>query len=85
MGNTMEEKYVYTVIEYDDENDTQGLILNFGKHLESKQGEIYQRMVNAKNKSLLNLENFTSKISLCLDSINKIISEFYYFILYYSE
>jgi hypothetical protein len=44
-------KYVYTVIEYEDENDTQGLIFDFGKHLESKQGEIYQRMVNAKNKS----------------------------------
>lgn len=43
-------KYVYTVIEYDDENDTHGLIFNFGKHLESKQGEIYQRMVNAKDK-----------------------------------
>jgi len=44
-------KYVYTVIEYDDEQVTQGLIFDFGKHLESKQGEIYQRMVNAKNKN----------------------------------
>jgi hypothetical protein len=44
--------FVYTVIEYEDEHDTLGLIFDFGKHLESKQGIIYQRMINARsNKS----------------------------------
>lgn len=43
-------KYVYTVIEYDDGKDTQGLIFDFGKHLESKQGEIYRRMMSTRNK-----------------------------------
>jgi len=51
-------KYVYTVIEYGDENDTQGLIFDFGKHLESKQGEIYQRMIKAKNNKSDKLDKF---------------------------
>jgi hypothetical protein len=51
-------KYVYTVIEYDDGKDTQGLIFDFGKHLESKQGEIYQRMMSTKNKKTDNFGKF---------------------------
>jgi hypothetical protein len=59
LGNSMkEEKYVYTVIEYDDEQDTQGLIFDFGKHLESKQGEIYQMMINTKGKRFDKLRGF---------------------------
>ena len=41
--------YVYTVIEYDDENDSQGLIFDFGKHLEDKQKIIYERMISVKS------------------------------------
>lgn len=33
--------FIYTVIEYEDEHDTLGLIFDFGKHLESKQELIY--------------------------------------------
>ena len=42
--------FVYTVIEYTDEHDTMGLIFDFGKHLEDKQGVIYQRMIDARSK-----------------------------------
>ena len=42
--------FVYTVIEYTDEHDTMGIIFDFGKHLEDKQGVIYQRMIDARSK-----------------------------------
>jgi hypothetical protein len=50
VGTWWKKNYHYTVIEYDDGRDTQDLIFDFGKHLESKQGEIYERMIHAKRK-----------------------------------
>jgi hypothetical protein len=50
VGTWWKKNHHYTVIEYDDGRDTQALIFDFGKHLESKQGEIYERMIDAKRK-----------------------------------
>ena len=51
-------KYVYTVIEYDDEHDSLGLIFDFEKHLESMQGAIYQRMIDFRSKKSGKFDGF---------------------------
>jgi len=51
-------KYAYTVIEYDDEHDSLGLIFDFEKHLERMQGAIYQRMIDVRSKKSGKFDGF---------------------------
>ncbi|MGA8842556.1 MAG: hypothetical protein WB511_03160 [Nitrososphaeraceae archaeon] len=50
VGAMWKKKKIYTVIEYNDDTLGQTLVFDFGKHLESKQRDIYIKVVAAKTK-----------------------------------
>jgi len=49
VGALWKKKMIYTVIDYNDGNDDQMIILDFGKKLEEIQPLVYQKMLNSRN------------------------------------
>jgi hypothetical protein len=42
-------KHLYTVIEYDDGNDEQAIVMDFGKEIDRVQPFVYQKMLSTRD------------------------------------
>lgn len=50
VGRLWKKEKLYTVLEFDDGNDNQTIILDFGDHIEEMQPLIYRKMIKARTK-----------------------------------